>query len=262
MNRALTSTAFLAALLASPLTAASQNLVQNGGFETAILGFSDSHQVGLQLPGWNGGSQFGTVFAPKTADATGQPDLYVAYPYKAGLWGPLNPGGGPNNGLTPTSPAGGNFVALEPDTPLPLTQTINGLVVGQTYKVSFYFAAAKYVLIYPGYVTDPDPGATSSGFRVGFGGYSYSTGNLAISPQGFSGWNYVQNSYVATATSMLLSFTPTQGSAYGLPPAALLDGVSITGAPEPASWAVMVAGVAGLAAMARRKRARETHAKS
>lgn len=73
------------------------------------------------------------------------------------LWGP---GNGSNNGLT-NRPDGGAFLASDPvDDPGPITQTINGLIVGDSYQLSFYFAAAQQY----GF-----SGANSSGWDVSLG---------------------------------------------------------------------------------------------
>ena len=59
--------------------------------------------------------------------------------------------------------------------------------------------------------------------------------------------------FTAKSTSQLLSFLSI-GTPLGLPPAALLDGVSLTTVPEPATWAMMIMGFFGLGAVLRRRR--------
>ena len=62
---------------------------------------------------------------------------------------------------------------------------------------------------------------------------------------------------LAAASCQLLSFLAVGTPANNLPPFALLDGVSLTGAPEPSTWAMMLVGFGGLgyAALRRRRKA-------
>ena len=53
----------------------------------------------------------------------------------------------------------------------------------------------------------------------------------------------------------MLSFL-SQGTPTGLPPMVALDGVSLVAAPEPASLAVMITGLAGLGYFQRRRQKR------
>ena len=78
--------------------------------------------------------------------------------------------------------------------------------------------------------------------------------------QGFSGWLHATFNYKATSSQEILSFL-SRGTPTGLPPIALLDGVSLydTGAtPEPATWAMMILGMAGIGAALRRRRGGQT----
>jgi hypothetical protein len=113
---------------------------------------------------------------------------------------------GANNGLT-TSPVGGNFLALDGAfLNLPLMQTINGLIPGKFYTVPFYYAAARQ--------------------------------------SGFNGWKYETLSFQATSSSEALSFL-AEGTPNGVPPFALLDGVSLNLAPEPGTWTLFAFGILG-----------------
>ncbi|MGH6911978.1 MAG: PEPxxWA-CTERM sorting domain-containing protein, partial [Phenylobacterium sp.] len=59
--------------------------------------------------------------------------------------------------------------------------------------------------------------------------------------------------FTATSNSQLLTFLSV-GTPSGLPPIALLDGVSLTMVPEPSTWAMMLLGFGGIGAMIRRRR--------
>jgi hypothetical protein len=156
------------------------------------------------------------------------------------MWGP---GNGDNNGLPATSPNGGYFLALDSDfQQAPVQQTITGLTVGDNYTVSFDWAAAQQQNFF---------GTNSSGLQVSLGGQTDSTGLITIPTGGFSGWKTRNFNYTATAPSETLSFL-----AYGdpqVPPFALLDGVSLTGTPEPSPFLAMGIGVLGLGAIIRRR---------
>jgi hypothetical protein len=73
---------------------------------------------------------------------------------------------------------------------------------------------------------------------------------------GFTGWQYQTFTFTASGTSDLLSFLAV-GTPSGVPPFSLLDGVSLTQLPEPATWTMLISGLMGVAGAARlRKRAK------
>lgn len=185
----------LAGLTVSLTSRAQASTVKNGGFDNLTPGtiptppeFNGSSEINTGVfidgcfPGaphqsicgqqtfptlnnWTGnGLVF--VYAPGKADATGAnapgltgPNgsaLIPGGPFISGnpwkLWGP---GTGSPNGLPPTSPSGGNFIALDADqtgggTPQNLgfvqgrvSQLITGLLPNVRYNVTFDFAAAQ-----------------------------------------------------------------------------------------------------------------------
>lgn len=240
MNAVL-STALLALFISS---AGATSLVANGNFETlkepGVSSQFGTYYAYQEVIDWST-SGYNFVFTPGTADTTGAIGQYG----QIYLWGP---GNGSNNGLT-TSPAGGNFLAFDSGTHVgAVTQTIKGLTAGKDYGVSFYYAAAQQ----HGY-----NGATTEQFKVSLGSESETTPVLSIGNHGFSGWDYETLTFKATSASEVLSFLAS-GTPTGVPPYALLDGVSLYVVPEPATWALLA--LAGCLALVlvrvRRKSAR------
>lgn len=217
------------------------NLVQNGNFETN----SGAGQVGYNtsITGWSMASAhspgYTFLFASGKADNTGANGQYG----NLSLWGP---GKGSANGLPASSPAGGYFLALDSDFQMDaIQQTINGLTPGDYYTVGFWWAAAQQYTF---------NGSTYDTFQVSLGGTTHTTSELDIPSHGFSGWKYQTFTYKATSTSEVLSFLAVGGpnpyTKNSVPPFALLDGVSITPAPESPSAYLLLTGCVCLGAMA------------
>jgi hypothetical protein len=252
-NKIAVSVAALAAGLALASSASAAAFVQNGSFETN--GGNGQVLYSTTLAGWNVqplNASYVFVFNPQagttsgtSADNAGAPGEYDHAPgANLKLWGP---GDGSANGLG-DSPDGGAFIAADPDYQnSAITQTINGLVAGKSYKVEFYFAGAQQF----GY-----DGATTEGWQVRLGGGpAQNTATLANVSHGFTGWNKATMNFVADGASDTLSFLAIGGPSSTLPPFALLDGVSMS-VPEPTTWALMIMGFGGVGAMVRSKRRR------
>lgn len=212
------------------------NLVVNGGFETTTKGTGQIDAL-TTATGWTS-KGYNFVFAGATADKSGTTGTYG----NITLWGPQN---GAANGLGP-SPLGGNFLAADGAYDVaPITQTINGLVIGQQYNLSFYWAGAQQ----SGY-----NGAQTEQWVVSLGNQTISTAVYQNTSHGFSGWMQENFTYTATSTSEVLSFL-ARGTPTGVPPFSLLDGVSLTAAvPEPSTSALFLAGFGLLAVAARLRR--------
>lgn len=232
----------VAALSCTAAHAGIINLVTNGNFEQTTNGGGQlDHNT--EVIGWSTNG-YNFVMTPGTAGTTGS--LGFAGPLI--LWGPAN---GSNNGLT-DSPVGGNFLAAEGDDQAassPITQTINGLVAGQKYDVSFWWAGAQQHGFH---------GPNTEQWVVGLGSESQSTAVYQNPNHGFSGWMQETFTFTANSTSEVLSFFAV-GTPSGVPPFALLDGVVMTASevPEPSSVALVLAGIGLMGAGARLRRRRK-----
>ena len=250
-----------ACLLASAVTSAqAQNLVTNGNFTsyatydlpsttTPANGYEISTEAGTStdLTGWTSAG-YAFIFTPTTNNTgtSGNAGSYSGqYANYLKLYDSSN-GGIANswNGQGPT--ASTYFIASDGDYENgAITQTINNLSIGGVYSISFQWAGAQQT----GFT-----GATTDGWTVSLGTKSASTGAVANTSQGFTGWMTATFTFEATATSEVLSFLAVGTPA--VPPFSLLANVDMTYIPEPTSLTLLAAG-AGLLA-ARRIRRRRT----
>jgi PEP-CTERM motif len=242
--------ATFAAGAAAPALAA--EFVTNGSF-AAVTGntspsFFLSDGAG-NLTGWTTSSNADSnniLFASPTDIATRHDGA------RFGLW--------PSAAVTPT----GNFVAFDGD-PTPgarqtMSQTISGLTIGETYHLSFDWAATQYHFLNGSSFgcTGCWTGATTNEFQVSLGAETHDTESVDVASQGFAGWFTGSMNFTATSASEVLQFLSIGGPT-SLPPVALLSDVSLTGeipgaVPEPATWAMMGIGFAGLGLAGYRRR--------
>jgi hypothetical protein len=228
---------------------AGSNLVMNGDFEqfsstTSAQVASPNATSAATLTSWtNAGYTF--LFTPGTAATTGATN--TEYGGTLCLWGPGSCGGSVSNGLTATSPTGGNFIGSDGAYQQgAISQTITGLQAGQDYTLSFYWAAGQQ----QGYT-----GTTMDSWGVTFGNQTYSTQTITNPSQGFTPWVQQVFTFTATAASQTLAFLAS-GSPQGTPPFALLDGVVLVATPEPATLGLFAAMLAGFMVMRRSSRRR------
>jgi hypothetical protein len=210
--------------------AEAKQFVVNGDF-TQLSNGVGQFDTNTTVVGWSGNGGYDFVF--NSADAGG-PGRYGG----VSLWDAANGGATSWNGLSSLG-AGANFAALDGDFETdPISQTITGLTPGRQYYLSFDYGFGQQYGFY---------GDTQQTLTVTFGGTLNSTSPIYnLNSTGGSGWMSAGGFVTADATSDVLSFL-----AYGnlpVPPFALVSNVSLTGAgaPEASTWALMLAGFAGL----------------
>lgn len=224
----------LALMAISSVPAAADPVITNGDFEMVTATGSTefgTRYAGQVVTGWTT-SGYNFLFTPGTADTTGAIGEYG----NLQLWGP---GNGSSNGLTPSSPTGGNFIAADGAfSQAPIQQTITGLSPNSVANVTFYYAGAQQKNF---------NGTTTEAWQVTLGNQTLTTPVLNDTEHGFTGWKQLTLSFIVTSSTEVLSFLAV-GTPAGTPPFTLLDGVTISQVPEPASLALMGAavGVAGL----------------
>ncbi len=106
---------------------------------------------------------------------------------------------------------------------------ISGLTVGAQYQVGFYWAGAQQYTY---------GGDTTEQWLVSLGSQQLSTNVVGDGNHGFTGWTHTYLTFTATSSSEVLAFLAA-GTPNGLPPFSLLDGVTMTAVPEPASMSLL-----------------------
>jgi hypothetical protein len=236
------------------------SLITNGNFQTTTQTTMDpSFQLTNggtygTVAGWtntNSGSSssYNFLFTPGANAAVGQ---YISVG-TVGLYGTNGSLSGPP--VSP-SPNGGNFMALDSDfQDSAIQQTVGGLIDGDKYTVSFFYAASQQI----GY-----SGATHETVDVTLGsGPMQATTEIFDPTQDFTGWDQATLTFTATGgavgstVSDVLSFMAVGGADHNssnVPSFALLDGVTMTQVaptPEPSSLVLLGSGLAGLAGLVR-----------
>jgi hypothetical protein len=164
-----------------------------------------------------------------------------------------------NNGGTTTitaPPLGGNIIAADAIYQVgAIKQTITGLTIGNTYKLTFYWAGAQQ----QGTGFDS---ATTENWTVSMGtgnvAGNFTTASVPNAAHGFTGWMQQTFYFYAGATSEVLSFTAGGGPACE-PPFALLADVDLEIVPDVSNWMIFTGfgTVCILFELARRRRRRQ-----
>jgi hypothetical protein len=130
-----------------------------------------------------------------------------------------------------------------------ISQTVTGLTVGATYRVGFDMAG------------NPDGGPTTKSLEVDLNGIAQDTATFDTTGKSHSamGWTSMGFDFTATSASELLAFVSTTSGFSGNDtfPGAFgpaLDNVSINAVPEPLTLSIFGAGLAGMAALRRRRK--------
>ena len=228
------------------------NVLTNGNFETAPGGSAVSTEFGsagyAALPGWtvtaNNSTPFDLWWLASNASSVSARTQY----------------GNSGQELVPSYPGadGSNpyFVGLDGDNRASgiLSQTVNNLVVGDHYQLTFDWAGTQMI------TGSHLPYSIALAFNLGTSILTSGTGapqtaTFTATQYGQSSkWQTVTMNFTATASTEILSFLAL-GTPSGDPPIALLDNISLDDIPEPSTLAF--AGgllVLGLAVGARRKK--------
>ncbi len=258
---ALACVAVAALATAAPAKADLLNLVTNGNFNNTTAYYtyngvqvgtetSNSNLASWQFTGCSASNCGFSFLANSNLASTGwydQQDGHISTP-------------GTNPGALPVAGSNAFMSDANYETQY-MYQSIAGLHVGDTYTLKFWQASFEQ----SGYT-----GGFTSSWQVGLGnGSSFNVANygvqnsstMTVASGGAAGWTQQTLSFVATSTSELLEFFATASSG-AQPPFLLLDGVSLTDAtnpvnvPEPATLTLTAAGVLGLVAARRRRRAK------
>ena len=239
-------------LLASPLAlavlttasiggASAANLVQNGDFNSP--GAANAQLLGLGstfITDWTNQDVYtGYIPAGQTADQT----------WCCSLTGSAGPGYGVANGLV-GPPSGNASVVIDGTSGFGPTggygyieQSLGGLVSGHTYTLTFWQAGSQEYTI---------TGDQTEYFQVNLGDQSWNSQSMFVPSQGFSPWEKESTTFTWDGVSSTLQFMAI-GS--GEPAFPILADVSLTGSvPEPSTWAMIIAGFAGMGFLARTRR--------
>jgi hypothetical protein len=246
---------------------ATVNLVQNGGFETLTDSAYYNHEFGQATTGYWANKyhyHFGDDVADWSSPSTTAYNIWFSSATAAtttnaiGEWLniPAAYGGQTGQDLysVPTGdPNGGAFLGLDGygSASGPVQQTINNLVKNAKYTLTFYWATAQL---------QDRSGATTDTITASLCptnttcSQSVTSGPVTNPSGGSTGWYKVTDTFTASGSSDVLSFLAS-GTPGNLPPMVLLDGVSLTAVPEPATWAMMLVGFGAIGYGLRRRRA-------
>ncbi len=195
--------------------------IVNGGFEAQAASVPANYVLAGPITGWNGGTYLTSA------------GYYSATPPEGRIFALVG------NGID----TGGSH----------LSQTITGLTSGARYTVRFAIGSEDFVI--PGTVEQVNvwmSTGSASASQIYSAPISSNTTSFGPGPL-WDHWGYFNYSFVANASSATLNFEQTSATTGAGDTG--LDDVSISsGTPEPAAWAMMLLGTAGLGGVLRRRR--------
>jgi hypothetical protein len=232
------------------------DLVTNGSFtsytnSSGQANTSEGFQPGYNgtITGWSnnsngGGTGYNFLFLQSTNGTAAADNGAYGNSGYLGLWDSKT--NSATNTWDGNGPGGsGNFIAMDGDYNTgAITQTLTGLTKGTVYAITFEYAFGQQ---------NSYTGPTVQDLLVSLGSHSQAVPQYSLPSKGFSGWMSETFYLQADGTSDVLSFLAIGN--VQLPPFALISDISAYYAPEPASTAVLVMGLAGVTVAARRRRA-------
>jgi hypothetical protein len=236
--------ATLAALVGG---ASAANLLQNGDFSSPGANSAQWLQQGSTfITDWTNYDNY-SAYIPQ-----GQTPDQTWNSAGGGLLGSAGPGYGVDNGLV-GPPTGGVTVVIDGTDGFGPTggfgyiqQTISGLVSGQTYTLSFWQAGSQEI---------DESGDQTEYFQTTLGDQTFNSPTMDVPSQGFAPWAAYSTTFTWDGVSDVLQIAAV-GS--GEPAFAMLADVSLTGGagvvPEASTWAMIIAGFAGMGLLARARR--------
>jgi hypothetical protein len=108
---------------------------------------------------------------------------------------------------------------LSPGARQTMSQSISGLTPGETYRLTFDWAATQYEFVNGSSFgcTGCWTGATTNEFQVSLGGETHDTATDDVPSKGFTGWLTGSMNFTATSASEMLVFL-SEGGPASLPP--------------------------------------------
>ncbi|MCX5959284.1 MAG: hypothetical protein NT053_05415 [Cyanobacteria bacterium] len=192
------------------------NLVQNASFEVngGACQFQGTAFYGLVGPINNGPPACDSAFKNWTVTGLGASIANIRDNDNLSIWQALD------SVIPPLTTSGTYYYQADGDVSGPcnasISQIINNLIPGNSYQLSFDWAAGSQFPYRP----------ITSGWDVAFGNETDSVSVIVANPSTFSGWQSYSKIYTASTGSQILEFL-SKGTPAGQPPLSLLDNVQV-----------------------------------